>query len=510
MRQDPTALSVSPSGVLFVSGFATSLRVERRALVVRSGSGRSIREGIFPKVQRPRLRRVVVYGKGGFTTWDALAWLDGIGASFLYLSTPGRILASSGERATNQPALLRAQIEAAETETGLQIVKRLLGMKCSGQRSILERFFPADRSAIEAVGLARERVEDAQHLPDALAAEAKAASVFWGSLATIPMKFARADLPRIPERWLTVGERHSLLSASPRLAVTPAHAIVNCLYGLAEFECRLALLALAMDPQLGWAHRDTPYRDSASLDLLEAIRPSVDAYVLTLLSERTFSRREFLEAPNGQVRLAPGLAKLLAESTLVQWERSVAPIAEEVARRLASSARNPLTVRTRLTHADRRRGRVGVGARGRGRIPSSCQMCGETLWIDDRGHTRKICDSCLPTYEKDRTRTLAAAGRNALAEMRASANDPARSTEALAKLSATASRRDGERRAWDREHRGKIDPGRYERVVRPVIEKMGTAELARRTGLTKHYCWQVRKGAKRLHPRHWQAVLDGC
>jgi hypothetical protein len=95
MRQDLSALSVSPGGILFVSGFATSLRVERGALVVRTGSGRSVREGVFARVQRPRLRRLLVFGRGGFTTWHALEWLNAIGCTFVQMSMDGTVIVSS-------------------------------------------------------------------------------------------------------------------------------------------------------------------------------------------------------------------------------------------------------------------------------------------------------------------------------------------------------------------------------------------------------------------------------
>ena len=79
--QDQTTAPLQPTrdGVLFLSGFATSLRVERRHLVVRTGAGQHIRTGRLSKVSRPKLRRVVVHGiGGGSVSFQALAWLDGI------------------------------------------------------------------------------------------------------------------------------------------------------------------------------------------------------------------------------------------------------------------------------------------------------------------------------------------------------------------------------------------------------------------------------------------------
>lgn len=55
---------------------------------------------------------------------------------------------------------------------------------------------------------------------------------------------------------------------------------------------------------------------------------------------------------------------------------------------------------------------------------------------------------------------------------------------------------------------GKVhDWDRYEAKVIPVIKVMTVPELVHVTGLSRHYCWQVREGKKRLHPMHWDAVL---
>lgn len=123
---------------------------------------------------------------------------------------------------------------------------------------------------------------------------------------------------------------------------------------------------MGLDPGMGWIHRDAPYRDSAALDVLEAIRPDVDSLVLELLSERAFSRLEFVESPNGHVRLAPSLASELASHSLERWQRRAGPIAEEIARLVASSAAHPVRVRTRLTQADRRRAEGHSAARSMG------------------------------------------------------------------------------------------------------------------------------------------------
>lgn len=120
---------------------------------------------------------------------------------------------------------------------------------------------------------------------------------------------------------------------------------------------------------MGWAHRDAPYRDSAALDLLEALRPTVDAHLMHLLDSRTFSRREFAQLPSGQVRLMPDLARALASSTMPVWERMAASQAAAVAKTLARSAGGSIRIPGSATRGARGKGR-GTMARRMTKTPA--------------------------------------------------------------------------------------------------------------------------------------------
>jgi CRISPR/Cas system-associated endonuclease Cas1 len=86
------------------------------------------------------------------------------------------------------------------------------------------------------------------------------------------------ELPRVPEHWRTFGTRRSPLSSSPRSAANPANAMLNYLYTILESETRIAAAALGLDPGLGVLHVDRNNRDSMACDLMEPIRPKIDAY----------------------------------------------------------------------------------------------------------------------------------------------------------------------------------------------------------------------------------------
>src|SRR5271166_2929616 len=122
------------------------------------------------------------------------------------------------------------------------------------------------------------------------------------------------DTRKIPDHWKVFGTRISPASGSPRCAVNPANAILNYLYAILESESRLALAAVGLDPGLGFLHVDSRTRDSLACDLMEAVRPTVDAYVLDWLTHRLFQRKDFFEMADGTCRLMAGLCVQLSQT----------------------------------------------------------------------------------------------------------------------------------------------------------------------------------------------------
>ena len=113
-------------------------------------------------------------------------------------------------------------------------------------------------------------------------------------------------------------------TGSPRLAVNPPNAMLNYLYAVLESESRLAAAALGLDPGIGVLHVDTPARDSLACDLMEVVRPQVDAFLLDWITRETLKREWFLEQGDGNCRLMAQLAIKLSE-TAPTWGRAIGP-----------------------------------------------------------------------------------------------------------------------------------------------------------------------------------------
>ena len=131
------------------------------------------------------------------------------------------------------------------------------------------------------------------------------------------------------------------------MAAGPVNAMLNYGYTLGESVARHACQIVGLDPALGVMHTDKPHRDSLALDLLEALRPTIDRTALQLLASRRFCYLNFTGTPQGQVRLTETVTYPLAAS-MPAWVGMLAHIVERVAHDLTGSAPSSVSARTPL------------------------------------------------------------------------------------------------------------------------------------------------------------------
>ena len=300
--------------------------VERKHLVVADGIGRARRVRRFTRADRS-LRRVVVLGNSGTVSLDALRFLGDIKVPLVHIDREGRVLAVAAVTGTDNPALRRAQVEAANSPVGLVLARTHIEEKIQGQLALIRRTSAADVAGV--IEAALDDLGRAERLDEVLMAESVAASVYWPALSGVPVRFTTADERTVPTHWKSVGQRRSPLSQSARMAITPAHALLNYLYALVVAEARIACLTMGLDPGLGILHADKAGRDSLVADVMEPVRPRVDAYLLDLLERRTFPASDFAETRQGSCRLLAPLTHELAKSATT-WGQQVGPVVERV------------------------------------------------------------------------------------------------------------------------------------------------------------------------------------
>ncbi|MDP9367434.1 MAG: CRISPR-associated endonuclease Cas1 [Chloroflexota bacterium] len=499
------------NGVLVLTGYGVRVAVERGHLIASDGRGRERREGRFPRANR-QLRRLVVLGHTGSVSFEALRWLRDVGCAFVHIDGDGAVVVASGASGLDDPRLRRAQAMAATNGVGVSITRDLLERKITGQASVLDLFgasaadqaadYVRGRLSLLAQGSTPERFRSI---------EADAAAHYWGAWSGVPVRWARRDAERVPDGWTTFGLRSSPLTGSPRSAANPANALLNYAYAILEAEARIAALAVGLDPGLGVLHADLKARDSLVLDLMEAVRPEVDGWLLSTLRARTFRKADFHETREGICRLMPALAKLVAE-TMPRWAEAVAPVTEGVARALMESATRGAAVQlaTPLRGANRRVGRGTVRGAARRKdkrdvaLPLACEACGGVL----AQGARSYCDDCLPAHRVEQAVEWSAEGVSTLARLRMDGRDPAHGDAAGRKRGARNATHVAAITAWDSERGDEpVDLHTFARDILPRLQSVPLRLMAEATGLSEGYCSFVRRGQKTPHPRHWPNLM---
>jgi CRISPR-associated endonuclease Cas1 len=387
-------------GVCVVEGYGIRVFTRSGRLHVEDGFGRERREQVFSRT-KPELSRLVLLGHAGTLTLEALRWLSDLGISYLHLDADGRVLATSVP-SDGDARLRRSQALAASSPVGLEIARSVLTEKLRGQREVLLTLEPDD-SFVAAFDAASDWLSVASDVNEMMMAERDAALAYWTGWRDVEVRFRKSDIERVPERWRSFGRRISPLTGAPRLAVTPPNALLNYLYALLEAETRVACLTVGLDPTLGMVHADYRSRDSLALDLMEAVRPRVDAYMLEVLRQRTFAKGDFFETRRGVCRILSPLTRELAQ-TLPVWAELVAPVCERVVKMLAEAPGSKIErLSTPLTRANHTEARDAVRKRplptDRVRVPKpepTCRQCGGEVLRRDRMY----CDECLPEIRR--------------------------------------------------------------------------------------------------------------
>lgn len=506
----PTPEPITPrNGVIVLNGYGLRVAVERGQLVVSDGVGRARRSGAFSRATCG-LRRLFVVGHSGTISFEALRWLADIGCSFAQVDADGSVIAAFGPTGLDDARLRRAQATAHASGRAVELARTLLRDKLTAQRNLLGSL-PNAPGADDELGRALADLEAADDPTGMRRAEARGAQAYWMAWSTVTVRFAKKDEAKIPAHWKTFGTRSSPLTGQPRLAANPVNALLNYCYAILETEGTIACLAVGLDPGMGVLHADQRNRDSLTLDVIEPVRPKVDALVLELLRTRAFSTKDFFETREGNCRLMPGITKALGERapTMARW---LAPIVERLAdclfRSGAKTAKADAGLPTRLTGDNRSAGRDGVRIQTRPEprpvpaLAAACKGCG--LVLD--GREVAYCPDCRAEFKPGQDRANIAVATTRLAELRTAGLDPSHGAEA--KRSRAEKLRENTRlnREWDASGAPAMTEEEYRGRVAPALAGVPSRVIMAAMGVSQAYALDVRNGKRVPHPRHWETL----
>jgi hypothetical protein len=384
---------------------------------------------------------------------------------------------------------------------GIDLARWLLSRKVTAQAKLLAFRFDDHDTACTIADLA-QTFDGASTIDEMRGIEAAAASLYWqswtGRSECVP-SFAAKDRLRVPSHWRTRydGRRSVLASANGnRKAERPLNALLNYTYALLETEAILACQVVGLDPGMGFVHNDTRGRHSLALDLMEPVRPEVDAFVLDLLERRTFRKVDFVETADGHCRLRAPVTHELAEA-IPMWAQAVAPVAEHVAHALGQALAGKYVPSTPLTTRHQRSAQAAVKARkaaAKGvatstavhqrpavRVSSprwTCPDCGGP--VTNHRHVR--CDACIAVDPRQTAEVRGRRGAATAARKRALADWESANPEVA------------------------YDPEYFRREILPSLARFKLAEIMAVIGCSKGSASDIRRGVWVPHVSTWAAL----
>ena len=248
------------------------------------------------------LEGVVAFGRPGASPALMLACAQA-GIALSFLDPNGRFLARVEGPRTGNVLLRRAQFQAAgDAARAIVIVRGIVAAKAANHHAVLRRALRdhADALAPEtaaALAAAEARLTDiarrtlkAADVEGLRGLEGEAAAAYF---AVFPA------LIRVDDLAFRFGGR------SRRPPLDRVNALLSFLYAMLGHDCRAALEAHGLDPQVGFLHADRPGRASLALDLMEELRPVLaDRLALSLINRRQLSADDFIVEEAGGVRLS--------------------------------------------------------------------------------------------------------------------------------------------------------------------------------------------------------------
>ena len=283
---------------LYVTTPETYLRLDNDTLRVE------IEQETKLRVPLHHLSAVVCFGHTGLSAPLMHRLAEG-GIALVLLDDNGRFKARLEGAVTGNVLLRQAQFaRVADPVFTLDMARACVAGKIKNTRQVLQRGAREAKLDDEVKVLARladDLAASLRALPDAASLdvlrgiEGEAARQYFVGLNLLVRTEARA-----------VFQMDGRTRRPPR---DRFNAMLSFLYAMWMNDCRSALEAAGLDPQVGFLHALRPGRAALALDLMEEFRPWADRLALTLINRGQLEANDFVLREGGGVSLEPDARK---------------------------------------------------------------------------------------------------------------------------------------------------------------------------------------------------------
>lgn len=283
---------------LYVTTPDTYLRLDNETLRVEVNHETRLR------VPLHHLSAVVCFGHINLSA-PLMHLLADRGIGLVLLDDNGRFKARLEGAVSGNVLLRQAQFQrVADPVFTLDMARASVAGKIKNTRQVLQRGAREAKVEDEANALARladdlaaslRALPSADSLESLRGVEGEAARQYFSGLSLLVHPDQRADF--------------AMDGRTRRPPRDRFNAMLSFLYAMWMNDCRSALEAAGLDPQVGFLHALRPGRAALALDLMEEFRPWADRLALTLINRGQLKAHDFVLREGGAVSLQPDARK---------------------------------------------------------------------------------------------------------------------------------------------------------------------------------------------------------
>ncbi|NPE30342.1 CRISPR-associated endonuclease Cas1 [Methanococcoides sp. SA1] len=290
--------------LLLLNGHGISMHVDGAKLHIKDGrfsTTEDPQEYVFsPK--RIDIDSIVVYGRSGSLSLEAIRWLIKHNVQITMLDWNGKLLTTMLPSESTNVKTKFAQYHAYEDQdVRVNLAKKFIEAKFSKSEAVLEYLKQRYPEIEYDFSVDKSKLENVKSIREILGIEGGVAWKYWNEYAkAIPEEYdfkARTDNYR---RANGAGDR--------------VNVMLNYGYALLESECLRAINSVGLDAHVGFLHEMNPSKNSLAYDLQEPFRFIVDLVVINLIEKGVMDSKDFIRTESFSLRLRPtGARKLTAE-----------------------------------------------------------------------------------------------------------------------------------------------------------------------------------------------------
>lgn len=310
---------------LLVSGFGTSINVNKRKLTIENKPNKQYLEFYPHQIKHDS---IIIDGHTGNITFEAIRWMMKHDINLTILNWNGNLL---GVTLPPEPKIGKVRINQyrkyLDIKARFNIAQKLVNLKIDSSINLINELsnYHAEINQTLFNKLVKEQKADFDIKPlsitnsdigklinKLMVYEGRIANIYWDQLIQL---FAKL----YPE-FNFQGRKNKSYSWNMN-ASDEINALLNYGYAILESEIRKGINSVGLDPAIGFLHELAPSKTPLVYDIQELFRWIIDLSIIQLLEERKLKKSDFIVTENYHIRLKENTAKNLIEKIQINFNR---------------------------------------------------------------------------------------------------------------------------------------------------------------------------------------------